>query len=118
MRLGGGKCSHLSVSLRDAAVPSFLRVLIYEPGDMLSQEELPESLLPKCLDVLRKLSASERDLIRVGVEIVHELRDPKDEDEEEDLNVSIFSMRMGTTSLSCLIIRKMPTPKQASGIHQ
>jgi condensin complex subunit 3 len=53
---------------------------------MLSQEELPESLLPKCLDVLRQLSASERDLIRVGVEIVHELRDPKEE--EEIANVS------------------------------
>jgi condensin complex subunit 3 len=63
-------------------------VLIYKPGDMLSQEELPESLLPKCLDVLRRLSASERDLIRVGVEIVHELRDPKEDEEEGDLNVS------------------------------
>jgi condensin complex subunit 3 len=55
---------------------------------MLSQEQLPQSLLPKCLDVLRELSASERDLILVCVEIVHELRDPKGEDEEEDLNVS------------------------------
>ena len=57
---------------------------------MLSQEELPEKLLPKCLDVLRELSASERDLIRVCVEIVHELRDPKEED-EEDPNVSSCS---------------------------
>jgi condensin complex subunit 3 len=43
------------------------------------------------LDVLRELSASERDLIRVCVEIVHELRDPKDEEEEEDPNVSSSS---------------------------
>lgn len=57
--------------------------------DMLSQEQLPESLLPKCLDVLRQLSASERDLIRVCVEIVHELRDPKEEEEEEDLNADV-----------------------------
>jgi condensin complex subunit 3 len=55
---------------------------------MLSQEELPENLLPKCMDVLRELSASERDLIRVCVEIVHELRDPKEDEEEEDPNVS------------------------------
>lgn len=55
---------------------------------MLSQEELPESLLPRCLDVLRELSASERDLILVCVEIVHELRDPKGDEEEENLNAS------------------------------
>ncbi|KAG5635107.1 hypothetical protein H0H81_012436 [Sphagnurus paluster] len=52
--------------------------------DMLSREELPESLLSKCLDVLRELSAGERDLIRVVVEIIHDLRDPGDDDDEED----------------------------------
>jgi condensin complex subunit 3 len=53
--------------------------------DMISQEALPESLVAKCLDILRKLSASERDLIRVVVEVVHELRDPQDV--EEDVSV-------------------------------
>ncbi|KAK2461194.1 hypothetical protein APHAL10511_006721 [Amanita phalloides] len=43
--------------------------------DMLSQETLPERLVTKCLDVLRELSASERDLIRVVVEIIQDLRD-------------------------------------------
>ena len=33
-----------------------------------------------CLDVLRTLSASERDLILVIVEVVHELRDPPEEE--------------------------------------
>ncbi|KAG6903032.1 hypothetical protein C0995_007465 [Termitomyces sp. Mi166 len=52
--------------------------------DMLSQELLPQSLLNKCLDVLRKLSPSERDLIRVVVELVQDLRDWILGDEEED----------------------------------
>lgn len=49
---------------------------------MLSQETLPERLLMKCLDVLRGQSASERDLIRVVVEIIQELREPVDEDDD------------------------------------
>lgn len=49
--------------------------------DMISQEALPESLVSRCLDVLRMLSPNERDLIRVVVEVVHELRDLSDEDE-------------------------------------
>ncbi|KAI0363430.1 ARM repeat-containing protein [Pilatotrama ljubarskyi] len=50
---------------------------------MLSQDVLPEALLARCLDVLRVLSPSERDLIRVVVEVVHELRDPADPAEGE-----------------------------------
>ncbi|KAG6876787.1 hypothetical protein C0992_011749 [Termitomyces sp. T32_za158] len=53
--------------------------------DMLSQEVLPQSLLNKCLDVLRKLSPNERDLIRVLVELVQDLRDrTRGDGEEED----------------------------------
>lgn len=51
---------------------------------MISQSSLPDSLVSVCLDVLRTLSSSERDLIRVVVEVVHELRDPKDTDQEEE----------------------------------
>jgi len=87
---------------------------------MLSQEELPENLLPKCLDVLRELSASERDLIRVGVEIVHELRDPKEDEEEADLNVSsssAFSYRaefliLDHTRKTLIPRRTLETPQQ------
>ncbi|KAF9234460.1 nuclear condensing complex subunit [Melanogaster broomeanus] len=50
--------------------------------DMISQEALPESLVARCLDVLRQLSPSERDLIRVVVEVVHELRDSGEVEEE------------------------------------
>ncbi|KAJ7510357.1 nuclear condensing complex subunit [Mycena galericulata] len=50
--------------------------------DMLTQPALPLNLIPSCLDVLRKLSPNERDLIRVVVEIVQDLRDPGDEEED------------------------------------
>ena len=61
---------------------------------MLSQEELPESFLSKCLDVLRELSANERDLIRVVVEIIQDLRDPGsgDDDQDDILNVPSCSV--------------------------
>lgn len=48
---------------------------------MISQDALPEGLLSRCLDVLRKLSPNERDLIRVVVEVIHEIRDPSEEEE-------------------------------------
>ena len=60
---------------------------------MLSQEELPESFLSKCLDVLRELSANERDLIRVVVEIIQDLRDPGGDDDQDNIpNVSRLSL--------------------------
>ena len=52
---------------------------------MISQDVLPESLLNRCLDMLRALSPNERDLIRVVVEVVHELRDPEQEEESVSL---------------------------------
>ena len=48
---------------------------------MIAQDFLPESLLARPLDVLRVLCESEQDLIRVVVEVVHELRDPPTEEE-------------------------------------
>ena len=60
-----------------------------DSGDMISQNILPEGLVARCLDVLRKLSMNERELIRVVVEVVHELRDNMDED---DLAVSSFAI--------------------------
>ncbi|KZV97200.1 hypothetical protein EXIGLDRAFT_833051 [Exidia glandulosa HHB12029] len=57
--------------------------------DMLSQESLPDALVAPCLDVLRVLSASERDLIRVVVEIVHEVRDPQDEAEADEVEAAM-----------------------------
>lgn len=58
---------------------------------MIASFDLPASVIPHNLDVLRKLSETERDLIRVIVEVVHEIRDagldPED-DEVEDSRVS------------------------------
>lgn len=54
-------------------------------GDMISQECLPEGLMARCLDVLRVLSPNERDLIRVVVEVVHELRDQGEPEKSQDL---------------------------------
>ena len=56
---------------------------------MISRDVLPEHLLGRCLDVLRKLSANERDLIRVVVEVVHDLRDPSDPDEPAPVSISL-----------------------------
>ncbi|KAF9476968.1 hypothetical protein BDN70DRAFT_811386 [Pholiota conissans] len=49
--------------------------------DMLSHPELPPGLIDRCLDVLKEIMPSERDLIRLVVEIVVELREG-DEDAE------------------------------------
>lgn len=44
-------------------------------GEMIRQEALPESLIPGCLDILAKLSPSERDFIRLMVENIQSMRD-------------------------------------------
>jgi condensin complex subunit 3 len=59
---------------------------------MISQELLPEPLIAQCLDVLRILSANERDLIRVVVEVIHDLRDTNDSD--DDFPVRILWIRL------------------------
>lgn len=56
-------------------------------GEMTSKENLPEGLVGLCLDVLGKLAANDRDLIRIVVEIISDLRDPFI-DEPEDPPVS------------------------------
>lgn len=55
---------------------------------MLAQTILPESLIPCALDVLRVLAADEKDLIRLVVEVVHELRDPADEEPDGKADAS------------------------------
>jgi condensin complex subunit 3 len=71
---------------------------------MISQPNLPEGLIPKCLDVLSKISNGERDLIRVVVDVITELREGEGDEELEgvcspiglaDLQVSQASA-MGT----------------------
>ena len=47
---------------------------------------MPETLLAPCLDVMRTLSSSERDLIRIIVEIVQELRNSNDTDDDDEVD--------------------------------
>lgn len=51
---------------------------------MLGKHELPEMLLAPSLDVMRTLSSSERDLIRIIVETIQELRNSFDTDDDND----------------------------------
>lgn len=80
---------------------------------MLSQEALPESLLARCLDVLRILSPNERDLIRVVVEIIQDLRD-RDEHADEEQDPSVNGLSGSTASpayLRFVASRRMPIQK-------
>lgn len=77
MRLEEGKCSPSSVRHHFVCVVALSNSF---SEDMISHDVLPEKLLAGCLDVLRTLSASERDLILVIVEVIHELRDPPEEE--------------------------------------
>lgn len=56
---------------------------------MLGRHNLPESLLAPCLDVMRTLSSSERDLIRIVVETVHELRNSVDADDDDEVETQV-----------------------------
>lgn len=38
-------------------------------------EALPEQLFEPCIDILKETTSDERELINIGIEIIHELRD-------------------------------------------
>ena len=65
---------------------------------MLGKYDLPETLLAPCLDVMRTLSSSERDLIRIVVETVHEQRNSVDTD--DGLNETQVSRSDETQSIT------------------
>lgn len=48
-------------------------------GEMLAHELMPEDLLEPCMEILALTGAGERELIRIVVEIVADLRDGDDE---------------------------------------
>jgi hypothetical protein len=54
---------------------------LHPPGEVIAEPSLPGSIIPVTLDVLRRLADNERDLTRVVVEIIHDIRDG---DEVED----------------------------------
>jgi hypothetical protein len=59
---------------------------------MISHPALPESLIPLCMNILARISDSERDLIRVIVDVVTEIR--LGEDDARDRGMSIVSIRL------------------------
>ncbi|KAL5523223.1 YCG1_2 [Sanghuangporus sanghuang] len=62
--------------------------------NMLAHPVLPEGLIDPCVGVLQVMSPNERDLIRIIVEVISELRDPVMEGEESmvvDDNESTFA---------------------------
>jgi hypothetical protein len=85
MKLAGGRLSSLLVS--DVILLGFfsrLTPLVGYAGEMISHRNLPQSLIAPCLDVLSKISTSERDLIRIIVDVVTELRSTYTEAREDD----------------------------------
>ncbi|KAJ7767882.1 hypothetical protein DFH07DRAFT_1009259 [Mycena maculata] len=52
--------------------------------DMLAHPQLPPSLIVRCLDMLVEIMPSERELVRVVVEVVTDLREPPEDDADAD----------------------------------
>jgi condensin complex subunit 3 len=61
---------------------------------MLKEPNLPESLIPGCLDILCKISNNERDFIRVVVEdVITDLREGEVEEDTEVCRHVIYSRK-------------------------
>jgi condensin complex subunit 3 len=50
---------------------------------MLEQDNLPDILIPRCLEVLVKICDTERDLIRIIVDVIIGLREGEGEEDPE-----------------------------------
>lgn len=59
-------------------------------GEMASRETLPQGLFDDCLDILKKLASNDRDLIRIVVEIISDMRDPFIDEPEEPVRRVLF----------------------------
>ncbi|KAL7422917.1 chromosome condensation complex Condensin, subunit G [Cryptotrichosporon argae] len=77
-----GELLRLAVNL-DYADEIGRRKMFQLAREMISQPNLPDPLIPRCLDVLSKISNGERDLIRLIVDVVTELREGDGEVEAE-----------------------------------
>ena len=56
---------------------------------MLAHDLFPESLMDLSLDVLKETTPSERDIIRIVVEIINELRDSVGGVDPEEISQSV-----------------------------
>ena len=70
---------------------------------MISQPALPDALIVRCMDVMGKLSPNERDLIRIVVEIVQELRDPGVNLDEEADDVASTQLSFCLSKLTAFV---------------
>ncbi|KAJ7352471.1 nuclear condensing complex subunit [Mycena albidolilacea] len=80
--------------------------------DMLTSSALPLAVVPQCLDVLRQLSSNERDLIRVVVEIVGDLREPGDEDDPGAADQTQDSINPDDAADQSFDSEQSPAPKK------
>ena len=83
MKLVGGKCS-LSLVCNFLLFFLYGLLTLFNLEDMLGHPQLPPGLIEHCMNVLKKIMPSERDLIRVIVEIIVELREGDDDAENAD----------------------------------
>ena len=85
---------------------------------MLAHPQLPPSLIERCLDVLKEIMPSERDLIRVIVEIVVELREGEEDAENADEPlVRIIYIASSLRSLKSLVIDRRQPVRRFSSNH-
>lgn len=69
-----GELLRLALTL-DYADETGRRKMFKLSREMIAQDTLPERLVPQCMDVLHKISNGERDLIRLIVDVVTEMRE-------------------------------------------
>lgn len=55
--------------------------------EMISQPNLPPQLVDRCMDILCKIANSERDLIRLVVDVVSDLREGQGEEEDDTVSL-------------------------------
>lgn len=105
--------------------------------EMISQPNLPEPLIPRCMDVLSKISTGEKDLIRLIVDVVTELREGDGDVEMSEASRSVAAtpirparpqpedpeaiMRAAIIDMRCLLIctsllERVNTPLQENSV--
>lgn len=62
---------------------------------MISQPNLPPQLVDRCMDILCKIANSERDLIRLVVDVVSDLREGQGEEEDETVRRLLRTVKSG-----------------------
>src|SRR3712207_1542542 len=65
--------------------------------DMLAHPQLPPGLIERCVDVPKQIMPSERDLIRVVVEIIVELREGDEVEETENILAVVRNLFSSTS---------------------